>query len=161
MRTIWSEWTRDWWLPFELGLVLSVFGHHSRSSASPPDSPGNHLIWVNSIRTVPLLIDFPLELLFRRVYTYCTWCAFVLVYVSYCNQYSLILFCNYLILHCSVLCQTMSSLIVPTIVWILSNCSLFWYRKCIPGNSDPKTRNINHLRVNLNILHHKICLLSS
>ncbi len=56
MRNIWSEWTRAWWsslswLNFER-LRLPLL-----RSSLPPDSSEIHLIWVDSVSTIPLGIQ--------------------------------------------------------------------------------------------------------
>ncbi len=53
-RTIGSEWTRAWWLSLlELACFERLWPPLTRSSL-PSDCPENYLIWVDSIRTVPI-----------------------------------------------------------------------------------------------------------
>ncbi len=51
-RTIWSEWTRAWWSPFELALFLSSFGCLSWGPAFCLTVP--RTIWSEWTRSVPL-----------------------------------------------------------------------------------------------------------
>ncbi len=53
MRTIWSEWTQAWWSPW-VSLVFKCLWPPLSRSSLPADCSGNHLIWVDSIRSVPI-----------------------------------------------------------------------------------------------------------
>jgi hypothetical protein len=51
IRTFWSDWTRAWW---SLELVLRLLASDNKDQPPPPDHLENLLIWVDSIKMIPL-----------------------------------------------------------------------------------------------------------
>ncbi len=127
--------------PIELILVFKHLWPPLVWSSLSPDCPENYLLWVDLIWTfsIGLHADSPLELL--RTVSALLFIVHILNTV-HCDNYSSILFCNYLILHCLIL---LFNNVSQLLFWLLFNslnyCSIIWHWKYIPGIPITKTHN--------------------
>jgi hypothetical protein len=106
------------------------------------------LIWVDSIRTPPWLSCRSSPGASLSMF-YCTLCIYCVLFLL-CNDYSFILFCNDLTLHCSILLFKYSSNFLFRLMLDFSGYgSLFWYWMCIPGILILKTQNKKTLPITI------------
>ncbi len=143
MRIIWSEWTRAWWVPLscfapplmQSSLPVWLLQEPSDQSGPNPDSPH----WLS----YSLPLEFPWASFVGRSLNivYCGFIVYCYISLTFCfpMSYSAII---WIFLHDCFNCQLLQIIIMLfdlivfhliIVQWLFDDCSLFWYRKCIPG----------------------------